>query len=137
MKKVEEYMESLPDDRRVICETIRELILENVPGIEEKFSFKIPFYHYFGMFMYLNQTADGTDVGFCRGKDLVNAFPQLQLKQRAMVATLCIREKKDITRLELRQLIIAAAAWNKEAKQLKLPMVNTGKKKRKDMTKEH
>ena len=73
--------------------------------------------------MYLNNRQEGIDVAFCRGKDLLQAFPQLQRKQRAIVATLCIHDKKDIIRLELRQLIIAAAAWNEEAKRLNIPMV--------------
>lgn len=132
MRTVDEYIDSLPEDRKIICEKIRELVLENVPGIQEKLSFKIPFYHYFGMFMYLNNTCDGIDVGFCRGKDLTEAFPQLQLKERAIVATLCIKEKKDIRRFGLQQLVIAAAAWNEEAKRLKIPMVKkAAKKKRK------
>jgi len=44
-----------------------------------------------------------------------------------MVATVCVKNKKDITKLELRQLIIAAAAWNKEAKRLKIPLVKKRK----------
>lgn len=132
MRTVEEYLDSLPGERKIIGEKIRELILESVPGIQEKLSFKIPFYHYFGMFMYLNNTPGGIDVGFCRGKDLTEAFPQLELKERAIVATLCIKEKKDISRFDLPQLIIAAAAWNEEAKRLKIPMVKKAvKKKRK------
>ncbi len=86
MKKVDEYIESLPDERREIAEILRELIIENVHGIEERLSFKIPFYHYFGMFMYLNNTKDGVDVAFCRGKDLLEAFPQLELKSRAAIS---------------------------------------------------
>jgi hypothetical protein len=130
MRKVDEYIENLPDERRELCELLRELIVENVPGIEEKLSFKIPFYHYFGMFMYLNNTKDGIDVAFCRGKDLLEAFPQLNLKTRAAIATVCIRNKKDIAIFEIREMIVAAAAWNEEAKRLKIPMVKkTAKRK--------
>ena len=75
MRSVDEYIESLPDNKRELCSLLRELILSNVPGIEEKLSFKIPFYHYFGMFMYLNNTKEGIDVAFCRGKDLLQEFP--------------------------------------------------------------
>ena len=123
MKKVDEYIESLPDERQELAKILRELIIENVPGIEERFSFKIPFYHYFGMFMYLNNTKEGIDVAFCRGKDLLEAFPQLELKSRATIATLTIASSKDITSLGIRELIINAAAWNEEAKRLKIPMV--------------
>ena len=129
MASVDEYIESLPHDKREIAELIRELILSNVPGIAEKLSFKIPFYHYFGMFMYLNNTKEGIDVAFCRGKDLTEQFPQLTTKQRAIVATVCIRNKKDIASQHLREIIVAAASWNEEAKKQKIPMVKTIRKK--------
>lgn len=123
MKKVDEYIESLPDERREIAEILRELIIENVHGIEERLSFKVPFYHYFGMFMYLNNTKEGIDVAFCRGKDLLEAFPQLELKSRAAIATVTVTSKKDIIKFGIRELIINAAAWNEEARKLKIPML--------------
>lgn len=127
MRSVDEYIESLPDERKKICEIARELILTNVPGIEEKLSFKIPFYHYFGMFMYLNNTKEGVDVAFCRGKDLLEEFPQLNIKKRAAIATITIQTKNDIAKLNLRELIVAAAAWNEEAKRLKIPMIKSSR----------
>lgn len=130
MRSVDEYIESLPDERREICEIVRELILENVPGIIEKLSFKIPFYHYFGMFMYINNTKEGIDVAFCRGKDLLKEFPQLNIKNRATIATITIQNKNDIKKFNLRPLIVTAAAWNEEAKRLKIPMVKTSRKKK-------
>ncbi|MDZ4807560.1 MAG: DUF1801 domain-containing protein [Bacteroidota bacterium] len=123
MRTVDEYIESLPDNKREICELLREIIFENVPGIEEKVSFKIPFYHYFGMFMYLNNTKEGVDVAFCRGKDLLDEFPHLSLKNRATIATVTITTKKDIASFQVREMIVTAAAWNEEAKRLKIPMV--------------
>lgn len=124
---VDAYIESLPEERQSLIKELRELILENVPGVEEKLSFKIPFYHYFGMFLFLNQTKEGIDVAFCRGKDLLEAFPQLETRGRAIIASVCIKTKKEITDLDLRQIIITAASWNQEAKKLKIPMVKKKK----------
>lgn len=126
-RKVDEFIEALPAEKRELAEMVRELIWENVPAVEEKFSFKIPFYHYFGMFMYMNPSKQGIDIGFCRGKDLVEAFPQLIIGNRAIVGILTISSKKDIHTKDLRQLIITAAAWNEEAKRLKIPMVKKKK----------
>ncbi len=123
LKTVDAYIESLPDDHRIVCEKLRELIIENVPGVEEKLSFKIPFYHFYGMFMYLNTTKEGIDVAFCRGKDLTLLFPQLTQKGRAIVATVLVRHPRDISKLQIREIIVAAAAWNEEARRLKIPMV--------------
>jgi hypothetical protein len=130
LKTVDEYIDTLPAERQVLVEYIRKMILAEVPGIQEKLSFKIPFYHYFGMFMYLNNTAEGIDIGFCRGKDLTEAFPQLALRGRAIVASILIRSKKDIIDTSLREIIVAAAMWNEEAKRLKIGMVKKPIKKK-------
>lgn len=129
MRTADDYIESLPENKKELCSLLRSLVLENVPGIQEKLSFKIPFYHYFGLFMYLNNTEEGIDVGFCRGKDLLSEFPQLELKNRAIVATVEIKNKKDIIEKRLRELIVAAAVWNEDAKRLKVPMMKRVKKR--------
>lgn len=129
-QKVNTYIEGLPEDRKELCERLRDLILETVPEAEEKLSFGIPFYHYFGMFMYLNNTKEGIDFAVCRGKDLLKAFPVLELKNRATIATVTITDKKQIAQYELRQLVSTAAEWNKEAKRLNIPFVKKPAKKK-------
>ncbi|PZR25022.1 MAG: hypothetical protein DI535_19880 [Citrobacter freundii] len=132
MRAVDDYIDALPDERRVICEKIRDMIFSLVPAVEERFSFKIPFYHYFGMFLYLSNTADGIAVSFCRGKDLVDLFPELSSNGRTIVASVCISTTAEIYSKQLQEIILTAAAWNQEAKMLKIPMVKTGKKKSDD-----
>jgi uncharacterized protein len=122
-RQVDDFIEALPERERTIAEAVRELLFEYVPQIEEKFSFKLPFYHYYGMFCYLHFDKGGLHLCFCRGKDLVDAFPQLEQKNRAAIASVTLKEKKDIQRLELVTLITTAAEWNKEAKRLKISMV--------------
>lgn len=118
-REVDAYIDQLETPLGETAAIIRQLLLENVPGIEEKFSFKIPFYHYHGMFCYLNKTKGGLDLGFCRGKDLIMAFPQLDLRGRDMVASVVLTQPKDIEQLQIPELIIAAAAWNEEAKRIR------------------
>lgn len=130
MRAVDDYIDALPDERRDLCEKIREMIFSLVPNIEERFSFKIPFYHYFGMFLYLSNTADGITVSFLRGKDLVGLFPVLSLKGRTIVASVCITTKSEIHSKQLQEIILTAAAWNQEAKMLKIPMVKAAKQKK-------
>jgi hypothetical protein len=115
-RSVDHYIEALPSEKQIIATAVRDIIVA-VPGIEEKFSFKIPFYHYFGMLCYINNTKNGLDIGFCRGKDLVLAFPQLNMKDRAMVASIELQSVADIVTFDLAQIIHSAAAWNIEAKQ--------------------
>jgi hypothetical protein len=128
MRLVDTYIESLPEERRDLCEQVRAMIFELVPGVEEKLSFRIPFYHYFGMFMFLNNTKTGIDVVFCRGKDLLDEFPQLTTTNRAIMAGVCITRREDIRTLQLKQLILTAAGWNEEARRLKIPFMKKKKK---------
>lgn len=125
---VDAYIESLPGEQQQLAAAARELILSLVDGVQEKLSFKIPFYHYFGMFCYINAVKDGIDIGFCRGADIAGEFPTLEVKGRAIVATVTIRSKKDVAAKQLREIITTAALWNEEAKRNKIPMVRKRRK---------
>ena len=125
---VDEYIESLPDEKREIAEQIREMILSLIPHVQEKLSFKIPFYHYHGMFCYINEVKDGIDLGLCRGKDLVDVLPQLQQGNRVMVASVIILTKKEIQTKNIQDVLLTAANWQEEAKRLKISMINAKKK---------
>ena len=127
---VDEYIENLPDEKREIAEQLREMILTLIPHVQEKLSFKIPFYHYHGMFCYINEVKDGIDLGLCRGKDLVDVLPQLEQGKRVMVASVIIRSKKEILRKKIEDVLLTAANWQEEAKRLKISMINTKNKKK-------
>lgn len=116
---VDDYIYDLLPEQQVIAEKVRRLLLTLVPGIQEKLSFKIPFYHYHGMFCYINAIPNGIDAGFCRGKDFAAVFEHLETKGRAIVATVALYSIKDIQQKELREIIIAAALWNEETKNKK------------------
>ncbi len=95
-KNVTLYIEALPDEKREIAETLRELIFATVPNVEERFSYKLPVYHYFGMFCYMNEVETGMDLGFMRGKDLQLEWPQLESRDRAIVASIVFTSKKKL-----------------------------------------
>ncbi len=121
---VDGFIDALPTNEKKVAEQVRALIFESVPGIEEKISYTLPFYHYFGMFLYLcPRRTKGLDVTFCRGIDLIDAFPFLEMRGRAIAASLILETPKDIFEKDLPQLIITAAEWNREAKRLGIPMV--------------
>jgi uncharacterized protein len=130
-RSVDAFIEALPQPQRAVAERLRELLFETVPDIEERFSFKLPFYHYYGTFCYLHVDKTGLHLCFCRSKDLVDAFPQLEQKARATIASVTVHTTADILRLEIPQLIAAAAEWNKEAAVQKIPMVQRKTQSRK------
>ncbi|HNT19054.1 MAG TPA: DUF1801 domain-containing protein, partial [Saprospiraceae bacterium] len=43
-RSVGEFLEYLPAEERVIVDVLRKLILDTLPGIEERLSFNVPFY---------------------------------------------------------------------------------------------
>jgi hypothetical protein len=127
-QQVDAYIESLPQPQQAFAQKLRELLFELVPGIEERFSFSLPFYHYYGMFCYLHAHKNQLHFCICRGRDLTAAFPQLQQKNRASIASVTIDSRRDFASLEISTLIIAAAEWNKEAAGLKIPVLKKGPK---------
>jgi hypothetical protein len=116
-KDVDNYINNLPNDLQEIAEAIRDILWRTIPDIQETFSFKIPFYKYYGMFCYLTTLGKQNQLhlSFLRGKDLVDLYPQLQQKGRAMAASVCFRSKKDFNKSDIQALIIAAAFRQKEA----------------------
>ncbi|MBL0144640.1 MAG: DUF1801 domain-containing protein [Chitinophagaceae bacterium] len=116
MNAVDIYLDELPPTQKIIAQKVRSLILELVPNVQEKFSYKLPFYHFFGILCFINKIPNGIDVGFCRGQDLLDEFPQLEVKKRKILASIALYNIKDIKEKELREIIIAAAIWNEEAK---------------------
>lgn len=125
---VDDYIEALPQPQQEVAEKLRELLFELVPHIEERFSFKLPFYHYHSMFCYLRAADGAVYICFCRGKDLKEAFPQLEQKERAAICCVKVESLKDFYPKEIATLITTAAEWNKEAARQKIPMVQKRKK---------
>ncbi len=126
MNPVDSYIDGLPEDRKAIVEQLRSIIHALVPAVQEKFSFKIPFYHYFGMFCYINPVKDGIDLGICNGKSFADDFEHLEVKGRALIATVRLRSLHDISLKQVTE-VLATAAIAKES----TAIVNQQKKGRK------
>lgn len=132
--QVDAYIAQLPDSEREVADILRKIILELIPEVTEKFSFKLPFYHYHGMFCYINyiKKGGGMELAFCRGKDLLLIFPELDLKNRTMIAGITFRSKKDVDGLFVSTLIAEAAAWQRESWQNQRPFIQPKKNKKKE-----
>ena len=130
-RKVDVYIDHLPDFERQTAERIREMIHASIPEGVEKLSFQIPFYHFYGMFCYLNVLKDGVGLEwvFCRGKDLVEAHSVLQTRGRAMVAGITIKKEMAIDWAYLQQILYDAISWQQMAFEQKKAFVKRAKKK--------
>lgn len=113
MHPVDIFIDELPLGQKAMAEQLRHLIHTMVPGVQEKLGFKIPFYHYFGMYCYINPVKDGLDLGICNGKRIAADFEHLEVKGRAIVATVRLHTLKDIEWKQVAE-ILATAAIDKE-----------------------
>ena len=130
MHQIDTWIESLPEPLNETAQLVREMIFETATGVEERYSYKLPVFHYFGLFCFLrhNVKQKALDVTFMRGKDLTEIFPQLEMRNRAAGGSVVICRPAHITKLQLKEILTTAAAWQQEAKQLKIPLVKKKKK---------
>lgn len=95
MKPAEEYFFNQQEPYRSMMLYIRSVILKTLPGVEEKYSYKIPFYNYNKKPMCYLNVLKGTnfvDVAFVQGVLLQSKFPILaDFNKRKQVRSLQIR----------------------------------------------
>ena len=127
MQQIEHYIEELPEPLNIVAYEVRDMVLQCADGVVEKYSYKMPVYHYHGLFCFLifNKKERALDLSFLRGKDLVEMFPALELRGRHIAASLVLRELKDIDRLHLKEVLATAAAWQVEAKRRGIRLMRT------------
>lgn len=77
---IKNYIERQTLDNQLILYVLRDLILSFNPLIEERFSYKIPFYYFNKKpLCYLNVNKKGfVDLGFTKGYLMVDIFKVLQ-----------------------------------------------------------
>ena len=77
---------------------LRSIILNTADGIEEKFSFKIPFYYYYGWMCYttIERKTDSVYIAFLRGFELSDEQGILEEKGRTMVKSITYTHVKEI-----------------------------------------
>ncbi len=103
---------------------VRSVILKTLPEIEEKYNYKVPFYHHNKKPMcYLNilKGTNYVDVAFVQGVFLQNKFPQLKnYKKRKQVRSLSVHSLTEFDELMFIELLQEASilldhsarAWN-------------------------
>jgi uncharacterized protein len=110
MNAVDSYIEALPAEKRKVANQLRELLHSMIPGIVEKFSFKIPFYHYCGgMFCYISHDKSGVYLGVCYGKFFADEYEAMEIKDRAMVASVHINSLAEMGTKQVAEIIATAA----------------------------
>ena len=109
MKPVDEYFLNQKEPYQSIMLYVREVILNTLPEVEEKFSYKIPFYNIGKKpMLYLNilKGTNYVDVAFVHGVLLENKFPILENdNNRKQVRSIQVKSLEDFDELEFVALL--------------------------------
>lgn len=111
---VERYIEEAGEAHQKILRTIRRLILSLSPKIEERFSYKVPFYHYYGALCYLSISKNKVYMGFIKGSQLVDESGLLTQGSRKMIAVVHFENNKPIPYEIIRTLLIQSMVLAEE-----------------------
>ena len=124
MNPVEQYFINQKEPYQSIMLYVRSVILKTLPKIEEKYSYKIPFYHHNKKPMCYLNVLKGTnyvDVAFVQGVFLQDKFPQLKdYNNRHQVRSIQVKKIEDFDEFIFVDLLKEAAilldnskkAWN-------------------------
>jgi len=94
-RSVGEFLEYLPAEERVIVDVLRKLILDTLPGIEERLSFNVPFYRMKKDICFIwpasilwgkKKTYEGVRLGFSYGHLLQDEMGYLDKGNRKQVS---------------------------------------------------
>ena len=116
-RSVSELLDFLPKGQLAIAERLRELVLETIPGVEEKLSYCVPFYRkrkiicYFwpGAVSWGGKTSEGVEFGFQYGNLLTDEMNYLDRGKRKQVFTKRFFSVEDIDEDILRSYLLEAA----------------------------
>lgn len=114
MSSVSNYIASLPQSQAQMMSVLRNMILDVGPHVQEKISYKIPFFYFHGPLCYLSPTFDGIYIGFVRGHQLSNGHGLLEKKDRKFVRSIHFYSLAELEEREeqIRQILNEAAILN-------------------------
>jgi hypothetical protein len=114
LSSVSNYIASLPQSQTQIMSVLRNMILDVGPHVQEKISYKIPFFYFHGSLCYLSPTFDGIYIGFVRGHQLSNEHRLLEKKDRKFVRSIHFYSLAELEEREeqIRQILNEAAILN-------------------------
>ena len=120
MKPVDDYFFNQSEPYQSIMLYVRSVILKTLPEIEERYSYRIPFYKYKKKPMiYINvlKGTDYVDVAFVQGILLESEFPILKdYNKRKQVRSVQLKSIEDLDELEFVKLLNSAVDSIKNSK---------------------
>lgn len=113
------YIENLPDHKRGIALELRSIILNSIPGVEEQYKYKCPFYVYRGLLCYLSPTKNGMYIGFIKGTSLQDEDQRLTGEHLKQIRHLNFNSISDIDEDVVKDFLFQAVEVNSREKSKK------------------
>jgi hypothetical protein len=131
MNAVQSYIANRPKSQAQIMNVLRSMILDIGPHIQEKISYTVPYFYFFGPLCYLSPKLDGVYIGFVHGHQLDPEHGLLEKMNRKYVRSIHfyslveLEEKED----DVRKILNEAAILNEYLYQQKKTKKTTASKK--------
>ena len=121
---IDDFLEYLPDQERVIVDKLREIILECMPHVREKLSYNVPYYFGYRRICFIWPAAvpwgkvpmDGVQLGFCQGNLLHDDIGYLEKGNRKQVSVKVFHSLNDIDENLLRAFLFEAVEVDEQLK---------------------
>ena len=111
---VQQFIASQPDPRNEIMTVLRLWILDLGHHVQEKISYKIPYYYFFGPLCYLSPTKEGVNLAFAKGYELSDEQHLLESIGRKRVKSVTFYSVAELEEHEeeVRKILNEAAILN-------------------------
>lgn len=121
MNAVQSYIANRPKSQAQIMNVLRSMILDIGPHIQEKISYTVPFFYFFGPLCYLSPKLDGVYIGFVHGHQLDHGHGLLEKMNRKYVRSIHFYSLVDLEEKEddVRKILNEAAILNEYLHQQK------------------
>ncbi len=113
MNPVDQYLFSQKEPYQSILLYVRSVIIKTLPKIEEKYNYKVPFYHHNKKplcYLIILKRTNYVDIAFVQGIFLQNKFPQLKnYNKRKQVRSLQIKSLENFDEFMFKELLKEAS----------------------------
>ena len=115
-KDVDDFLEYLPDEERVIVDFLRKLVFQCLPEVKEKLSYNVPYYYRKQRIVFIwpacvpwgmSQT-EGVLFGFCKGHLMRDVKKVLNRENRKVIGTMLFTDLSQIDEELIREYLFEA-----------------------------
>ena len=111
---VQQFILNQPEPIQQIMVILRSWIRDLGPHTQEKISYKIPYFYFYGHLCYLNPLKEGVDLSFTKGYELEDEHKLLEFRGRKHIKSITFFSVAEVEEHEeeIRRLLNEAAILN-------------------------